>query len=212
MSGFVTALIKQRREAKKAEPDTNARFREILGILRKHDYKDGITPEITVQILQDLGPTFVKIGQLASQQGDYISPEYCEALASLRSRVAPMDIATVRSVIEESLGKPMEELYASFDETPLGSASIAQVHRAALPDGTVVAVKVRRPGIVDTVARDFALIEKILDRFLKGEIGGMDVRGFILEFEVDGMKRDCETAWVKDCYCHNYEKYNKISK
>ena len=167
MSGFVTALIKQRREAKKAEPDTNGRFREILGILRKYDYKDGITPEITVQILQDLGPTFVKIGQIASQQGDHLPREYCEALASLRSRVAPMDIATVRSQIEKYLNKPLEELFASFDETPLGSASIAQVHRATLPDGTVVAVKVRRPGIVDTVARDFALIEKILSKFSK---------------------------------------------
>ena len=183
MSGFVTALIKQRREAKKAEPDTNGRLREILGILRKYDYKDGITPEITVQILQDLGPTFVKIGQIASQQGDYLPREYCEALASLRSRVAPMDIATVRSQIEKYLNKPMEELFASFDETPLGSASIAQVHRAALPDGTVVAVKVRRPGIVDTVARDFALIEKILNRFVKGGSGGLDIKGFILELE-----------------------------
>ncbi len=183
MSGFVTALIKQRKEAKKAEPDTNGRLREILGILRKYDYKDGITPEITVQILQDLGPTFVKIGQIASQQGDYLPREYCEALASLRSRVTPMDIATVRGEIEKYLGKPMEELFASFDEKPLGSASIAQVHRAALPDGTVVAVKVRRPGIVDTVARDFALIEKILDKFVKGKVGGMDIKGFILELE-----------------------------
>ena len=103
MSGFVTALIKQRREAKKAEPDTNGRFREILGILRKYDYKDGITPEITVQILQDLGPTFVKIGQIASQQAEHLPREYCDALASLRSRVAPMDIATVRGQIEKYL-------------------------------------------------------------------------------------------------------------
>ena len=183
MSGFVTALIKQRREAKKAEPDTNGRFREILGILRKYDYKDGITPEITVQILQDLGPTFVKIGQIASQQADHLPREYCDALASLRSRVAPMDIATVRSQIEKYLNKPLEELFASFDETPLGSASIAQVHRAALPDGTVVAVKVRRPGIVDTVARDFALIEKILNKFPKAGSGGLDIKGFILELE-----------------------------
>ena len=94
-----------------------------------------------------------------------------------------MDIATVRSQIEKYLKKPMEDLFASFDEKPLGSASIAQVHRATLHDGTVVAVKVRRPGIVETVARDFSLIEKILDRFAKGGIGGMDVRGFVLELE-----------------------------
>lgn len=183
MSSFITALIKQRRQAKKAEPNTSGRLKEILSVLKKYNYDDGITPEITVNILQDLGPTFVKIGQIASQQAEYIPPEYCDALAKLRSRVAPMDIETVYEQIEKYLGKPAIELFASFDETPLGSASIAQVHKATLFDGTVVAVKVRRPGIVDTVARDFALIEKILDTFVKKDKGGLDIRGLITELE-----------------------------
>ena len=183
MSGFVSALIKQRREAKKAEPDTHGRLKEIIAVLKKYDYEDGITPEITVQILQDLGPTFVKIGQIASQQAEYLPAEYCEALSKLRSKVAPMDIATVNSQIEKHLGKPVSELFASFDEKPLGSASVAQVHKAVLHDGTVVAVKVRRPGIVDTVARDFALIEKILDKFVKPGNGGFDIKSLIVELE-----------------------------
>ena len=183
MSGFISALIKQRRDAKKAEPDTNGRLREIIGVLRKYDYDGGITPQIVANILQDLGPTFVKIGQIASQQAAYIPPDYCEALARLRSNVAPMDIATVSAQIEKYLGRPVGEIFASFDEKPLGSASVAQVHRAALKDGTVVAVKVRRPGIVDTVARDFALIEKVLDKFFKADKGGFDIRGLITELE-----------------------------
>lgn len=187
MSNFVTALIKQRRDAKKAEPDTNGRLKEIIAILKKFNYDRGITPEITVRILQDLGPTYVKIGQIASQQTDYLPREYCDALASLRSKVAPMDIATVRAQIEKYLGKPVDELYASFDEKPLGSASIAQVHKATLSDGTVVAVKVRRPGIVDTVARDFALIEKILHKFVKKPVGGIDLESFIAELEKTSM-------------------------
>lgn len=187
MSNFVTALIKQRRDAKKAEPDTNGRLKEIIAILKKFNYDRGITPEITVRILQDLGPTYVKIGQIASQQTDYLPREYCDALASLRSKVAPMDIATVRAQIEKYLGKPVDELYASFDEKPLGSASIAQVHKATLSDGTVVAVKVRRPGIVDTVARDFALIEKILHKFVKKPVGGIDLESFIVELEKTSM-------------------------
>ena len=138
---------------------------------------------MVVSILQDLGPTYVKIGQIASQQAEYIPADYCEALAGLRSKVAPMDFATVRSQIEKYLGKPVDELYASFDEKPLGAASIAQVHRATLFDGTVVAVKVRRPGIVDTVARDFALIEKALDTFFKKGTGGFDIKSFIVELE-----------------------------
>ena len=182
-SGFISALMRQRRNAKKAEPDTNGRLREILGIIRKYDYTDGITPDIVVKILQDLGPTFVKIGQIASQQAEYIPEDYCDALVKLRSKVAPMEIGVVYEQIEKYLGKPVNELFASFSEKPLGSASIGQVHKAELSDGTVVAVKVRRPGVVDTVARDFALIEKVLDTFVKGDLGGIDVKSMILELE-----------------------------
>ena len=183
MSGFFTALIKQRRDAKKADPDVRGRFNEILAILQKYDYDDGITPEIVVGIIQDLGPTFVKIGQIASQQSDQIPPDYADALSKLRSSVAPMDLETVHAQIEKHLGKPVAELFASFDDKPLGSASIGQVHRAELFDGTVVAVKVRRPGVVDTVARDFAFIEKVLDTFAKGGVGGIDVKALIVELE-----------------------------
>ena len=183
MSGFISALIKQRRDAKNAQPDTNGRLKEIIDILRKQNYDNGITPEVVVNLLEELGPTYVKIGQIASQQAEYIPANYCDALAGLRSKVAPMDIETVRAQIEKYLGKPVDQLYASFDEKPIGSASIAQVHRATLLDGTVVAVKVRRPGIVETVARDFALIEKILDTFVKGDAGGLDIKSLIMELE-----------------------------
>ena len=183
MSSFIGALMKQRKAAKKAEPDTSGRLREIIAVLKKYNYDDGITPEVTVSILQDLGPTFVKIGQIASQQSEYLPPEYCEALTKLRSKVAPMDIETVYAQIEKYLGKPVNELYASFDEKPLGSASVAQVHKAELFDGTVVAVKVRRQGVVDTVARDFALIEKVLDKFAKKGKDGIDIKGLIVELE-----------------------------
>ena len=183
MSGFISALIKQRRDAKKAEPDTNGRLKEILAILEKYNYDDGITPEIVVNILQDLGPTFVKIGQIASQQAEYIPPEYCDALVKLRSSAAPMPIEEVHAQIEKYLGKPTSELFASFDDRVLGSASIAQVHKAELFDGTVVAVKVRRPGVVETVARDFALIEKILDKLVRNDSGGLDIKGMIKELE-----------------------------
>ena len=185
MANFITALLRQRNEAKHSE-DTSGRLKEIFAILDKYDYDDGITPEIVANILQDLGPTFVKIGQIASQQSEQIPPEYCDELAKLRSSVAPMDIETVRAQIEKYLGKTTDELFALFDEEPLGAASIGQVHRAVLYDGTVVAVKVRRPGVVETVARDFALIEKALDfnmRFIKDKLGGMDLMAMIGELE-----------------------------
>jgi len=183
MSSFISALMKQRKAAKKAEPKTNGRLKEIIAVLKKYNYDDGFTPEIIVDILQDLGPTFVKLGQIASQQTEYMPAEYSQALAKLRSKVAPMDMPTVYAQIEKYLGKPVNELFASFDEKALGSASIAQVHKATLKDGTVVAVKVRRPGVVETVARDFALIEKVLDKFVKGNVGGIDVKALIVELE-----------------------------
>lgn len=185
MSGFISALMKQRKDAKQ-DDGSSGRLKEILAILKKYDYEDGITPEIIVNILQDLGPTFVKIGQIASQQSDSIPKEYCDELAKLRSKVAPMELDAVYAQIEKHLGKPVDELFASFDDKPLGSASIGQVHKAELPDGTVVAVKVRRPGVVDTVARDFALIEKILDlntKLMPEDVAGFGIQTMIEELE-----------------------------
>lgn len=85
--------------------------------------------------------------------------EYCEALGELRTNARPLDFADVKAQVESELGK----LFASFDEKPLGSASIAQVHKAELPTGEIVAVKVQRPGIVETVTNDLAILERLVE-------------------------------------------------
>ncbi len=108
--------------------------------------------------LVELGPAFVKIGQILSVRSDLVPPELAEALKSLQSEVPPVDMAEVRTQIETDLGRPMDEVFKRFDETPRGSASIAQVHEAELMDGTRVAVKVKRPGIDEVVARDLKII------------------------------------------------------
>ncbi|MBR3160530.1 MAG: AarF/ABC1/UbiB kinase family protein [Atopobiaceae bacterium] len=185
MATFIQALRNARKKTKD-KIDYSARGKEIVAILKKYDYSDGLTPAMTVDILQDLGPTFVKLGQIASTHTDMLPVEYCDALASLRSSVSPMDAATVHAQIEKYLGRPTEELFSSFDDEPLGAASIGQVHKAVLEDGTVVAVKVRRPGVVDTVAQDFALIEKVLetaDRFSGNKEDGMDLMTMVKELE-----------------------------
>ena len=185
MAGFVQALRKARSKTKD-KIDYSQRGKEIIAILKKYDYSDGLTPEMTVDILQDLGPTFVKLGQIASTHTDMLPVEYCDALAQLRSSVTPMDAETVHTQIEKHLGKPANEIFQSFDDEPLGAASIGQVHKAVLEDGTPVAVKVRRPGVVDTVAQDFALIEKILetaDKFSGDKEGGMDLMTMVKELE-----------------------------
>ncbi len=185
MAGFVPALRSARAKTKD-KVDYSARGKEIIGILKNYDFSDGLTPEMTVSILQDLGPTFVKLGQIASTHTDMIPVEYCDALASLRSSVAPMEAKTVHEQIEKYLGDTTDNLFASFEDEPLGSASIGQVHKATLKDGTVVAVKVRRPGVVETVAQDFALIEKIIsvgDMFSDSKDTGMDLMTMVKELE-----------------------------
>lgn len=185
MAGFIQALRNARKKTKD-KIDYNARGKEIIAILKKYDYSDGLTPEMTVDILQDLGPTFVKLGQIASTHTDMLPVEYCDALAKLRSSVAPLDAETVHAQIEKHLGRPTDELFQSFDDEPLGAASIGQVHKAVLEDGTEVVVKVRRPGVVETVAQDFALIEKVLetaDHFSGNKEEGVDLMTMVKELE-----------------------------
>ncbi|MBO7675759.1 MAG: AarF/ABC1/UbiB kinase family protein [Atopobiaceae bacterium] len=185
MAGFLQAL-RNARSKTKDKVDYSQRGKEIISILKKYDYSEGLTPAMTVDILQDLGPTFVKLGQIASTHTDMLPTEYCDALAQLRSSVAPMDVETVHAQIEKHLGRPTSELFASFEDKPLGAASIGQVHKAELEDGSVVAVKVRRPGVVTTVAQDFALIERILgisEKFSGSKEGGVDLMTMVVELE-----------------------------
>ncbi len=137
-----------------------SRFLEIAGILQKHKVILGVTPEKLLAILEDLGPTFVKLGQLLSMRTDLLPMAYCTQLQKLRSDVKPMPMDEVTRVVEASLGVPLKEAFQSFEETPLGSASIAQAHRAVLKTGEKVVVKVQREGIYDQMASDITLLRK----------------------------------------------------
>lgn len=138
------------------------RMHEIRLILKKHDAFKGLTPEKATAILEDLGPTFVKMGQIASNRADVLPKDYCDAFEQLRTNVPPIPFDVVVSIIEKSLKQPWDNIFSSLEETPLGSASIAQVHKATLLDGSVVAVKVRRPGIVIQMAEDIMLMKHLL--------------------------------------------------
>lgn len=138
------------------------RMRQIFSVLRKYDVMSGLTPEKAVEVLEALGPTYVKIGQMASTRSDILPKAYCEAFEKLHADVTPMPFFQVLSCIDASYGHSWQETFLSIDPHPLGSASIAQVHRAVLLDGSVVAVKVRRPGIVAEMAEDIALMRRLL--------------------------------------------------
>lgn len=136
------------------------RLREIIGVLVKSDVVKGITPEKLRKIIEDLGPTFIKLGQVMSMRHEILPKEYCKELEKLRADVRPMDFEEVKKVIEEEYGTDLSEVFKYFDEEPLGSASIAQVHSAVLKNGGRVVVKVQRPGIKDVMARDISLLRK----------------------------------------------------
>lgn len=136
------------------------RLREITAVLHKHEITRGVTPEKLRMILEELGPTYIKLGQIASMHSDILPRRYCEELMRLRSDVSPMEFSQVAEVLEESYGCPYSEIFREIEELPLGSASIAQVHKAKLKTGEAVVVKVQRKGIYDTMSRDIGLLHK----------------------------------------------------
>lgn len=108
--------------------------------------------------LEQLGPIFVKFGQILSTRRDLLPDDIAEELARLQDRVQPFPGTQARALIEKAYGQPLAQVFAAFDESPLASASIAQVHTARLPDGTDVVVKVVRPNIRRVIRRDVALL------------------------------------------------------
>jgi len=147
---------------KKRVMKSKARTLEILSVFSKHNfYAAGFTPFELRTTLEDLGPTYVKIGQIMSSRTDILPEAFCRELEKLRLEVKPLDASEARMVIEEETGKKIEDIYEEFCDEPLGSASIAQAHYGVLKDGTQVVTKVQRPGIAQMMRRDFKLLKKL---------------------------------------------------
>ena len=111
--------------------------------------------------IEEMGTTFIKLGQIASTRADLLPPDLIKELEKLQSHVAPFPAAEARKLIEESLEAPIDELFMIFDDEPVGSASIGQVHRAMLHTGEDVAVKVQRPNIEKTVRTDLEILRHL---------------------------------------------------
>ena len=152
-------LKKEINDYKKRE---KTRAAEMISIFSAHNfYANGFTPEELRTTLEDLGPTYVKIGQIMSSRVDLLPESYCKELEKLRQSVKPLDPEVARAVIEEETGKKIDEIYSEFRDKPLGSASIGQVHYAVLKDGTKVVTKVQRPLIADMMRKDYVLLKKL---------------------------------------------------
>ena len=154
----------------KEEKKNKKRSAQMIGVLAKHNfYANGLTPEELRTTLEDLGPTYVKIGQIMSSRVDLLPENYCKELEKLRQNVKELDPAIARAVIESETGKKIEEIYSEFRDEPIGSASIGQVHFGVLRDGTKVVTKVQRPLIAEMMQKDFDLLKG-----LGGLLGGGD--------------------------------------
>jgi ubiquinone biosynthesis protein len=164
-----------------------ARYRQIADILARHGlgYVVGIggleqfvpfhrgvlghprraepytRPEHVRLALEELGTTFIKLGQILSTRADLLPPDYLTELAKLQDAAPPVPSGVVQDLLTAELEQPVETVFAAFDPTPLAAASIGQAHAATLPDGTEVVVKVRRPGVVEQVEEDLEILQNL---------------------------------------------------
>lgn len=113
------------------------------------------------RVLEDLGPTFVKLGQLASTRSDLLPDSIIQELVKLQDHVPAFPADTARSIVEQELDQNLDEIFQSFDYKPMAAASIGQVHRAVLHDGVTVAVKIQRPGVLRTMSRDLEILRDL---------------------------------------------------
>ena len=166
---------------------------ERSGLRKPNDSKEEVSPEANSSsvarrfrlALAELGPTFVKLGQVLSTRGDMLPPEFIEELATLQDQVPPFPIEQVRSQIKDAFGKEIEDLYVEFNPEPLAAASMAQAHRARLKTGEEVIVKVQRPGIAEQVRADLSVLHYIaraLEAVIE-EVGVYTPTGVIAEFD-----------------------------
>lgn len=162
------------------------RYIEIFGVLRKYELHhifakfmmshrhdeddDGLAllnhldddhAQNLAQALEELGPCFIKLGQLLSTRPDLLPPDYIDALSRLQNTVTPVPCDKIQAIIESELGAPTDQLFASFDPTPLATASMAQVHHAILSNGDEVAVKVQRPGVRQRIEIDIEILHEV---------------------------------------------------
>ena len=163
-------------------PRKLSRYASVATLFLKHRHAFEATPSTKAEAeqlandLERLGPTFVKLGQLMSTRGDLLPPVYIEALSRLQDRVSPFPFEQAQTIVEGELGVRLSKAFGEFEETPIAAASLGQVHRAALRDGRLVAVKVQRPGIREQVADDLATLDEIAEFLDKHTTAGARYR------------------------------------
>ncbi len=137
------------------------RLKEIYAIMSKHHFLKGFTPESFREMLEDLGPSFVKIGQTLSTRSEILPKAYCDELRKLQADCQPLPFDAILSVLDDIYGERQGDIFDAIDPKPLGSASLAQVHKARLANGEVVALKIQRPGVRAIMAQDIDIMRTV---------------------------------------------------
>ncbi|MDI6644576.1 MAG: AarF/ABC1/UbiB kinase family protein [Methanobacteriaceae archaeon] len=198
---------------KRQKPDLK-RLREIVAVLAKYQFTnvlertgiiksilkffkstdvyeelDSTAPERLRMAMEDLGTTFIKLAQVLSTRPDLVGKDVADELSKLQDEVPPVSFELVKKMIESELEKPLDELFMEFEEEPIASASIAQVHRGVLKDGSKVAIKVQRPNITEDIEKDITIM-----RYLVGQVNRRisDLKYYNLTGIVDEFERAIE--------------------
>lgn len=194
------------------------RYRQIIGILIKYGFQD-ILSDVGVSLkarmveaflpkdlvekihshskwermrmaVEELGTTYIKLAQILSNRPDVIPLELVAEFEKLQTRVPPFPAEEARKIIEQELGKSVDDLFMNFDDLPFASASIAQVHKAKLKDGTQVVLKVRRPGITEKIELDIEIMNYMARK--------MEERGYLVNLDPVGMVRAFDVSIHKE--------------
>jgi len=189
---------------------TSPRLLQILRVLIRHKFlgairgKNHFPCQMEVRTtFEELGLTFLKLGQVLALRRDLLPDEYIEELEKLLDQLPPVDFDSVRTAVEAQLEAPLEELFSSFDEVPLGAATIAQVHEATTRDGRRVVVKVQRPGLEEIIASDIAAMTRLVEmgEGLYPRLRALDLQVIVSEFaaslalETD-FTREARSIWL----------------
>jgi ubiquinone biosynthesis protein len=194
-------VTRRDRELRTATPSTIRRYRDIVAVLLRHGLADivdalhlmpyvawgtrlfprharmdpSLSRAARIRLtLEELGPTFIKFGQALSVRADVLPADLIAELVTLQDQTLPIPPGVVEAAVVEELGRPLESLFSSFEHRPLASASIAQAHRAVLPTGEQVVVKVRRPGIGELIASDIEVLLQ-LAKLIERRVPGLEI-------------------------------------
>lgn len=185
------------------------RLREIIKLMRKHRVQEGLSPDQLRSFLINLGPSFIKIGQMLSLRSEILPQAYCDALSDLQMDCDPMPFEDTLAALEDVYGSRFHDIFRKIDPKPLGSASLAQVHKAELSNGDVVAVKVQRPGVRAVMAQDIDVMRSVakhVSRFMK-DTQMLDLRDVVEELWATFLE---ETDFMKEA--NNLREFAELNK